>query len=241
LALQALNDKLTKIHAADTAVLDDVLLQSQLLGTALRGYADSVNADEHSLDDVAWVRPLATEVLSFLDKLQELYKVSPLYLWPFSKVRKFLNQSAEETGVMKFLCERVAASMLASHRWGIEQLKTVEPQPFAPQQLNILHYEDLACATELFLHIDYNVQHHYSVQRETEFNATEFIQFLRDGSDIIFAFFEENVAFALELDKALSGFPTLDWNDRSRVFILTDTSFEFPSHLTCICQLWAIE
>jgi hypothetical protein len=241
LSLQALNDKLTKIHAADTTVLDDVLLQSQLLGTALRGYSDCVDADEHSLDEVPWVRPLATEVLSFIDKLQELYRVSPLYLWPFSKVSEFINESRGQADVMKLLCERVAASMLASHRWGVEQLKTVEPLKFAPRKLNILHYEDLAIATELFLHIDSKAQHHCSVQQDTEFKAAEFTEFLKEGSDVIFAFFEDNLAFALELDQAVSAVEAVDWNDDSRVFILTDTSFEFPSHLICVCQLWAIE
>jgi hypothetical protein len=241
LSLQGLNDKLQRIHAADTEVLGDVLLQAQILAMAIRGHNEAVQLDESALDDAPWVRPLAEDVDAFLEKLQELYKVSPLYLWPFSKLRELIEECTEPSELMPSLVENVAATMLASHRWGIDQLRAAVPRGFEPMRLNIIHYEDVAAAAELFLGMDAQIQHHYSVEAETVFNEEEFAEFAGQGSDIVLAFFEENMAFAMQLEAVLVPALIEKWNDKTRVFILTDTSFQFPSHLICVCRLWAIE
>jgi hypothetical protein len=81
LALAALSEKLSAIHPADAAVLADILLEAQLLATAVKSHDASVVRDEHAMDAAPWARSLAGQVIAFIGKLQELYKISQLYLW----------------------------------------------------------------------------------------------------------------------------------------------------------------
>jgi hypothetical protein len=164
-----------------------------------------------------------------------------LCLSPFTKVSGIITESQGQTALMKLRRVRVAASTLASHRWGMDQLKTVEPLMFGARKIHILLSEDSVTATELFLQIDSKLKHHFSVQRDKEFKVPEFIKFLKEGSHIKFALFEDSLTFALELDHIISTMATVDSNDDSRLFLLVDTSSDFASHVICARQLWTIE
>jgi hypothetical protein len=115
----------------------------------------------------------------------------------------------------------------------MDQLETVEPLMFGARKIHILLSEDPAIATELFLQIDSKLKHHFSVQLDTEFKVPEFTKFLKEGSPIKFALFEDNLTFALELDQMISAMETVDWNNESRLLLLANTSFDFASHLIC--------
>jgi hypothetical protein len=127
LSFQHLTDRLSKIHSCDCEALGDVLLQSQLFEMALKNYEDSVVVDEHSLDGSPWVTNLAAQMLQFLQDLQDLYQISPLYLWPFSKLRELIEELRESEDLMEDLLKWVASTMFSAHRWTVDKLKKVRP------------------------------------------------------------------------------------------------------------------
>jgi hypothetical protein len=241
LALQHLTDQLSKIHSCDCEVLGDVLLQSQLFEMSVKSYEDSVVVDEHSLDGSPWVAKLAPQILQFLENLQDLYRVSPLYLWPFSKLRELIEELRESEDLMAELLKSVASTVLSTHRWRVDELKNVTPKKVEPKRLSIFHYEDLACATDFLLAIDNGRQIHYSIAHDSELASPEVRRHLAEGKDVVFSFFEENEAIANGIDKFLADFPMAEWNPEARMFIVTETAIEFPAHLICICRLFALE
>ena len=241
LSLQLLNSKLERIHSAEAAVLTDVLLQSQLLATSMKQYSDSIYMDSHALDGHEWVSPIVSNIISFLEKLQDLYRISPLYLWPFSKIRELLEEIRGTSDFMRDLMELVASAMLSSHRWGIDDLAKATPRPVAPKKLNIFHFQDIACAAEYLLNANSRKQHHYSIEYEQTLDIEDIRKNLEDGSDVVISFFCENCVCAELIDEFIAGFPVDQWHSDSRLFLLTDTSFEFPAHLVNICRVFALE
>jgi hypothetical protein len=244
LSLEVLNDKLSRIHAADVDVLSDVLLQSQLFGTSIRAYDVSVNLDEHALDEALWAKPLAEEILGFCEKLQDLHKISPLYLWPFLKLEELigeLDEIGEGELVMPALLAGVAGSLLETHRWRIEALRTVAPQKPLLGRLALGHYNELACAAEFLASIDQGRQSHWSVEADSKFCTEDAMKCLTEGRDLVFVFFEENERFAEGIDLLIQRFPVGQWGEQSRLFIFTESTFAFPPRIVRRFRIFALE
>ena len=241
LSLQLLNGKLEHIHSAEAAVLTDVLLQSQLLSTSMKQYNDSIYMNAHALDGHEWVSSIVSDIISFLEKLQDLYRISPLYLWPFSKIRELLEEIRGTDNFMRDLLELVASAMLSSHRWGIDDLAKATPRPVVPKRLNIFHFQDIACAAEYLLNMEGSEQHHFSIEEDEKVDCDAMKAYLQEGSDVIVSFFCENCACAHQIDDFIASFPVDQWHEKSRLFLLTDTSFEFPAHLVNISRVFALE
>jgi hypothetical protein len=70
--------------------------------------------------------------------------------------------------IMQTLFERVTAALVAAHKWAIEELRGVQPAKIELGRINILHYNELACAVEFLLDMEEEVQIHFSVEAVTK-------------------------------------------------------------------------
>jgi hypothetical protein len=144
--------------------------------------------------------------------------------------------------VMQTLFERVAAALLAAHRWAIEELRGVQPAKIELGRINVLHYNELACAAEFLLDMEEKVQIHFSIEAETKWKEVEEVKnALKEGCDVVFEFFEENMQYAEAVNLLIAQYPVSQWNAKSRLFIVTETKFQLPPRLIWICRLFALE
>ena len=254
ISLDKLSTELSRIHSSDTSVLNDALLQCQLLQNALQAVNYSKIMSDHVLDGFEWVKPVTDEILGFLQKIQNLYTISPLYLWPFSKlVDQISDISGKNAQLINILYQRVSSAILKKHQWGIDELKFSKSADFESQKskLNILHYTDIFLAVN-FLQNRYNrakvtngqiVEYeNFSIEKDTSLDMNLIKNLLKNnGKEIIFTFFDQNMSVAQDIDRIISESPPSTWHEKSKIFILTETSFDMPPHIVLTFRVFALE
>jgi hypothetical protein len=244
ISLQSLNTRLREIHASSVDVLTDVLMQSQLLQTAFKNYNDSQVFSDHLMNAHRHNAAREAEVERFVGKLEDLHQLSPLYLWPLEKIRETVAALGKSEDLSGDLFSVLATSVLGEHRAQIEELKEVNPKPIVPGKWNVLHFMDWKFAALYLLELskDGVPQVLVSVKSDSVFNFAVFREGMKSGSNIIFAFYEENDKFATDAYDVLTKEEVeCDWSANSRLFFATRTNSELPVKLLRICSVFALE
>ncbi|OHT13103.1 hypothetical protein TRFO_16855 [Tritrichomonas foetus] len=248
-SFQHLYGELQKIHSFDSSILQDVLLQSELLQNSLKLYNDSKFMLQHALDGFEWVIPISSEIAGLIEKLQNLYKISPLYLFPLSKIKEIIeNINTPKAEIIEAFLQKIVSSILKNHLWGINMTKNTKLSldRFISSKINILHYIDIVFATEFLINyeksynniklITYSIDSHSSIDIHT-------IQkmLISESNVIVLSFLEENIKVAFSINELICSQPQETWNEKSLLFITIDNSFELPAHVILKSNLLAIE
>jgi hypothetical protein len=219
-------------------------MQSQLLQTAFKNYNECQTFSDHLLNAHRHNAAREAEVGRFIEKLEDLHQMSPLYCWSMEKIREMVMNLGNNEDISQELFSILATSVLKEHRAQIEELMDVNPKPIVPGKWNILHFMDWKYAAMYLweLNKDGIPQVLVSVGSKSVFDFGVFREGLKIGSNIIFAFYEENNKFAADAyDMMTMREVEPDWNVNSKLFFVARTDSELPAKLIRICSVFALE
>lgn len=148
-------------------------------------------------------------------------------------------------------------AMLKSHLWEVDQLKQFASQKVDfgaikndNSRLLLLHFTEIAIAADFFIEKravnEENFDVNFSIDSKTsvDFVKNFILPALLDTEkpkEVVVVFFEENLNVANMIDRMVFDNPPKNWNEKTKLFILTDNSFEMPAHLILSFKLFALE
>lgn len=255
-SIQKLNDELQRIHGSDSDCLSDLLLQTQLFENVIQSLKENQSRKEHSLDGFENIYELSDDVIKFIYKLQNMYKVSPLYIFPFSKIQIELNRSNKfaksesltKSQMIDNFHSNISKEILNCHLYQIGDIQPHSEIEISSEKILIFHYTDIGNATNFFLSqkVPYVETINISIDKNSQIESIEeklhnVLNEVEKSYRIIFSFFEENLEVANLINKLLIDLPSSKWNERTVLYVVTDNSFEFPPYSIISSKLIALE
>jgi len=241
MSLQQLYTKLTLVYSADTNVIDDLRVQSQLLLSAMNNYNDMVFQDQHSIDGFQWVSTLSDRIMVIIDSLQELYHYSPLYQFPLERVLIILSKCTNQSDIVNDLLSVLSAAISAQHRWRVKEFGGITPKSPSLSNLSIFHYSDLSNASEFM--IKNGLKNHFSVQSVTNFeiHQAQIQEMFSSSIHVAIVFFDENMAYSKQLLKFILQKQPCQSNSEISLSIFIDSSFELPLKLITQSEMYSLD